>query len=97
METLCDLVIKDGLSVRQLEDKIRQLGEPKKEKRQEEQELPEEYFKVLEIVGKYFENNISLKRGNGGKGTMTIHFKSDDEVRKFLSALEDSKFGKGRE
>ena len=51
-----------------------------------------EYFKVLEIVGKYFENNISLKRSNAGKGTMTIHFSSDEEVRKFLKALEDSKF-----
>ena len=96
-ETLCDLVIKDGLSVRQLEDKIRQLGEPKKAKQQESQDLPEEYFKVLEIVGKYFENNISLKRGNSGKGSMTIHFKSDEEVKRFLSALEDSKFGHSRE
>lgn len=96
-ETLCDLVIKDGLSVRQLEDKIKQISEPKKSKAQDSQELPEEYFKVLEIVGKYFENNISLKRGNSGKGTMTIHFKSDEEVKRFLSALEDSKFGHGRE
>ena len=96
-EYLCDLSIKDGLSVRQLEDKIKQIGQPKKVKEHDAQELPEEYFKVLEIVGRYFENNISLKRGTSGKGTMTIHFKSDDEVRRFLDALEDSKFGKGRE
>ena len=51
-----------------------------------------QYFKILEIVGKYFENNISLKRSNAGKGSMTIHFSSDEEVRKFLKALEDSKF-----
>ena len=96
-EYLCDLSIKDGLSVRQLEDKIRQMEQPKKSKTQDSQELPDEYFKVLEIVGRYFENNISLKRGNGGKGSMTIHFKSDDEVRRFLQALEESKFGTGRE
>ena len=96
-EYLCDLSIKDGLSVRQLEDKIRQLDQPKKAKTQEVQELPDEYFKVLEIVGRYFENNISLKRGSGGKGSMTIHFKSDEEVRRFLQALEESKFGNGRE
>lgn len=91
-EYLCDLVIKDGLSVRQLEDKIKKLSEPKKTEVDQGQELPEEYFKVLEIVGKYFENNISLKRSDSGKGSMTIHFNSDDEVRKFLKALEDSKF-----
>lgn len=96
-EYLCDLSIKDGLSVRQLEEKIKQLEQPKKAKNHEAQDLPEEYFKVLEIVGRYFENNISLKRGSSGKGSMTIHFKSDDEVRRFLDALEDSKLGKGRE
>ena len=92
-EYLCDLVIKEDLSVRQLEDKIKKLTEQKKSAEpQEEQDLPDEYFKVLEIVGKYFENNISIKRSGSGKGSMTIHFGSDDEVRKFLKALEDSNF-----
>ena len=91
-EYLCDLVIKEDLSVRQLEDKIKKLTEQKKAELQEEQDLPDEYFKVLEIVGKYFENNISLKRSGNGKGSMTIHFGSDDEVRRFLKALEDSNF-----
>ena len=91
-EYLCDLVIKDGLSVRQLEDKITKLSEPKKRAQEEAQDLPDEYFRVLEIVGKYFENNISLKRSAAGKGTMTIHFNSDGEVQKFLKALEDSNF-----
>ena len=81
------------MSVRQLEDKIKRMTEPKKqEEATHEQDLPDEYFKVLEIVGKYFENNISLKRASSGKGSMTIHFSSDEEVRKFLKALEDSKF-----
>jgi hypothetical protein len=85
-------VIKDGLSVRQLEDKVRKFLEPKvkTEKASLEQDLPEEHFKVLEIVGKYFENNISLKRSENGKGSMTIHFNNDEEVKKFLKALEDS-------
>ena len=91
-EYLCDLVIKEGMSVRQLEDKIKKLATPKPEAQEDSQELPDEYFKVLEIVGKYFENNISLKRSAAGKGSMTIHFNSDDEVKKFLKALEDSQF-----
>ena len=92
-EYLCDLVIKEDLSVRQLEDKIKKLTEQKKAAEpQEEQDLPDEYFKVLEIVGKYFENDISIKRSGSGKGSMTIHFGSDVEVRKFLKALEDSNF-----
>ena len=81
------------MSVRQLEDKIKKLSQPKNENAEDDaQDLPDEYFKVLEIVGKYFENNISLKRTSAGKGSMTIHFSSDDEVRRFLKALEDSQF-----
>lgn len=87
-EYLCDLVIKDDMSVRQLEDKLRKMSEPKKAAEDQGQDLPDEYFKVLEIVGKYFENNISLKRNSGGKGSMTIHFNSDEEVRRFLKAIE---------
>ena len=89
-EQLCDLVIKGGLSVRQLEDKIKNLDKPKQEDAPA-QELPDNYIRVLEIVGKYFENNISLKRTSRGKGTMTIQFSSDEEVTRFLKALEDSK------
>ena len=91
-EYLCDLVIKEDMSVRQLEDKVRKLTESPQEKTTVAPELPDDYFKVLEIVGKYFENNISLKRSKGGKGSMTIHFSSDEEVSRFLKALEDSKF-----
>ncbi len=91
-EYLCDMVIKEGMSVRQLEEKIKKLTEQKPNAQQDAQDLPDEYFKVLEIVGKYFENNISLKRAGNGKGSMTIHFGSDDEVKRFLKALEDSNF-----
>ena len=87
-EYLCDLVIKDDMSVRQLEDKIRKLAEPKKKAEDTSQDLPDEYFKVLEIVGRYFDNNISLKRNSGGKGSMTIHFNSDEEIKRFLKAIE---------
>ena len=92
-EALCDLVIKEDLSVRQLEEKVKKLTEERTPAAKEtQQDLPDEYFRVLEIVGKYFENNISLKRSKTGKGSMTIHFTSDEEVQKFLKALEDSKF-----
>ena len=92
-EALCDLVIKEDLSVRQLEDKVKKLTEDRTTAiKESQQDLPDEYVRVLEIVGKYFENNISLKRSKTGKGSMTIHFTSDEEVQKFLKALEDSKF-----
>jgi ParB family chromosome partitioning protein len=92
-EELCDMVVKGGLSVRQLEDKVRRLEREEGSARRQEyaQELPDEYFRVLEHIGKYFEEDISLKRSAGGKGTMTIRFSSDAEVQRFLKALDDAK------
>ncbi len=89
-EQLCDLVIKHGLSVRQLEDKIKELqGSPAKPQKKEVA-LPDDYYKVLEHIGKFFDKSISLKRTESGKGTMTIYFDSDAEISRFLKALEDS-------
>ena len=88
-EALCDLVVKEGLSVRELEKKIQRLQETSNDTQTAEaQDLPDEYFKVLEIVGRYFDNSISLKRTPSGKGSMTIRFNSDEEMRKFLTAIE---------
>jgi ParB family chromosome partitioning protein len=90
-EQLCDLVIKEGLSVRQLEEKIEKLT---KQIRQpglpaDMSDLPEDYYRVLEHMGKYFSDNISMKRSSSGKGSMTIRFSSDQEIAKFRQALED--------
>lgn len=91
-ERLCDFVIKNSLSVRQLEDKIKELQAQQQNevKPKKEVNLPDEYYRVLEHIGKFFDKSISLKRSDSGKGTMTIHFDSDDEIRRFLKALEDS-------
>lgn len=91
-EKLCDFVIKNSLSVRQLEDKIKELQAQQQNevKPKKEVNLPDEYYRVLEHIGKFFDKSISLKRADSGKGTMTIHFDSDDEIRRFLKALEAS-------
>ena len=89
-ERLCDAVVKDGLSVRQLEEKLNRLGKEPKPASPAQQDLPDSYYKVLEHIGKYFGNNISLKRSASGKGTMTIRFDSDREMQAFLNALENA-------
>ena len=88
-EQLCDLVIKNELSVRQLEDKIRRLAKEPEDTEKEPQELPDTYYRVLEHMGRYFGENISLRRGANGKGTMTVRFNSDEEMDRFLKALDE--------
>lgn len=88
---LCELIISNDLSVRQLEEKVASLGKSHEKKEKREVSYPESYHKVAEIVGKYFNNNVSLKRNDNGKGSITIQFKNDSEVENFLQALENSK------
>lgn len=88
---LCELIISNDLSVRQLEEKVASLGKSQDKKEKKEVSYPESYHKVAEIVGKYFNNNVSLKRNDKGKGSITIQFKNDSEVENFLQALENSK------
>ena len=54
----------------------------------EPEELPEMYYRILENVGRYFGDNISLRRSPAGKGTITIRFDSDDQMERFLHALD---------
>ena len=91
LQQLCDLTVKEGLSVRQLEDEVRRyLRKPAVKAPKKEQELPEEYIRLLSKVGRFFSEEISLRRSVSGKGTMTVRFSSDEEVNAFLKALEDS-------
>ena len=41
-------------------------------------------------MGRYFGDNISLKRNAAGKGSITLRFESDAEMEKFLEALEST-------
>ena len=88
-ERLCDMVIREGLSVRQLEERIGRLGNDSAKKENMAQDLPEDWCHLLEVVGRYVRNDISLKRNSHGKGSMTIRFDSDEEVRNFLKAIEN--------
>ena len=82
-EALCDAIVKHGLSVRQLEDKIQSLGtksvSPKAAA--EPVELPQMYYRLLENLGRYVgENSLSLRRSKDGKSAITIRFASDSQA-----------------
>lgn len=92
-KNLCEQILKKGLSVRQAEAKAQQLlkEKPAEEKTKPADNIPESYYKVAEIVGKYFDNNIRFKRNDKGKGSITINFNNDNEVESFLRAIEQIK------
>ena len=91
-ENLCDLIVRNGLSVRQLEERVRGLSKGGTVKTSEDpQELPEMYYRLLENIGRYFGDNISLRRAESGKGSITIKFDSDEQMERFLKALDSNR------
>ena len=90
-ETLCDAAITRKLSVRELEELVRDMmsGGLKPKAPKVAEPLPEQYNRLLSCIGKYFNRDISVRRNSSGKGSITVRFDSDSEVEKFLKALED--------
>ena len=95
-EHLCDITVRDGLSVRELEDLVRKMkSSPARRSKTaipvSRDAFPVEYDKVQEHLSRYFSNPVAFRRYSSGKGTMTVRFNSDEEVRSLLQALENGK------
>jgi len=88
---LTEQILRKGLSVRQIEAMVQNEKMPKPSARTEVEppaELPETYFLLIDKIGQYFNNKISIKRTPRGAGTITIHVSNDRQVEHFLRALE---------
>ena len=85
-ERLGDAVAFQGLSVRQLEQKVDELLRPAV--RIADPSLPESYHQVLSRISRYFSGAVTVHRSAAGKGSMTVRFRSDEEIDAFLKALE---------
>ena len=83
-------IIDQDLSVRQTEEIVRNIDdEPYKlvKAKTTTVSLPLKYKKIKDQIGKYFGLKIDLKRNNGGKGTLIIHFSSDNELEHIISKI----------
>lgn len=88
---LANQIIEKDLSVRQIEQKVQNLQNKSTKKESEDKEiieLPDTHFRVIELIGKYFNNNVTAKRNAKGEGEITIRFKNDSEIEEFLKSLE---------
>ena len=87
---LCNQIIEQDLSVRASEERAKKISSPKADKKALEQatDLDESYFKIIDVLGKYFNNNVSLKKDEKGGGSITLRFGGDREITDFLNALE---------
>lgn len=87
-EQLCDLVVKNGISVRELENHIRRIGSHQQAHSANAAELTDDYRFLSEKLSSKFPDSVNVKRSASGKGSVTVKFNSDEQVRTFLNILE---------
>ena len=77
--------IKSNLSVRQLEELVRNLSERKpKAVSVVDEEYPESYGRLVEYLEKFFSQDIAIKRGKSGGGKIVIDFASYKDIENFV-------------
>lgn len=91
---LCNEIIENDLSVRQIESMIQKINSAPGEERLKQEVMPasaeidESFIKISEIFGRYTNNNVRVKRNEKGESAVTLKFTNDGEVFAFLEALE---------
>ncbi|MBQ0006772.1 MAG: chromosome partitioning protein ParB, partial [Alistipes sp.] len=93
MEHFSEMAIKKEWSVHKLEDKIKAFLLSRNEDNKpsgEEPELPESYYRLLDRIGKFFNNNVTVKRDAKGCGRITVSFDNDAQVEEFLKVMENA-------
>jgi len=82
-------IIANKLSVREAEKIIREYSFPAKKinTKKTKTKLPEKYISFKNKLSDVFKSNISIKRNNAGKGSLTIPFTSDEEFEKIQKLL----------
>ena len=78
--------VKNNLSVRQLEELVRNTSDKKAKSTTPaiDEEYPESYSLLIEQLEKFFSQDIAIKRGKNGGGKIIIDFASDSDIEKFV-------------
>lgn len=86
--TIARNIIKKGLSVREVEEIVRNLNkQPASSKNNDNKPLPPNIEALRSHLALRLSMNVELKRNTKGKGTIVIPFGSDFELEKIISAI----------
>ena len=84
-------IVREGLSVRDVEALIAKYAEDKKAtpaQKAVKAALPDAYKRVQDDLSQLLGTKIQLKHKSGGKGQIVINFGSDNELNRILDTLE---------
>lgn len=82
-------IIKHGLSVRKVEELVRQIQTIGKEKKASKTAgMSFQYMKIQDDLASKFSTNVKLKLSDKGTGSIEIAFMSDDDLNRILEMLD---------
>lgn len=90
---LYEQILEEGLSVRNVEELVRNaaegiLPERKEKPKPRKPMLPEEYNLLKEHLSNFFQTKVQLACNEKGKGKITIPFASEEELEKLIALLD---------
>ena len=85
---LFNLTVRNGWSVRQLEQKVQEPSADASASSAPTATLPELYQTLAARVGRHFDGKVAVRLGAGGGGTITIRFNDADQVERFIENLK---------
>jgi len=75
-------ITEDGMTVRQIEKKVKQINKPARRK-----PLPEKYKIMSKDLSQNYEAPVEIKRNSRGMGSITFKFSSEGEMERILNLL----------
>ena len=86
--------VSENLSVREVEELVRLLNEPapakKEAKDKSSMPLNQEYEDLRQHLSKHFNVPVDFKRNEKGNGKIIISFKTDEELERIITVLDNS-------
>jgi ParB family chromosome partitioning protein len=84
-------ILENELNVRQVERLVRSLNQKDRPAARKEKitRIPEKYKETPSALSSIFGTKVSLRRNNKGQGNIVISFKSDDELDRIISLIEE--------
>jgi ParB family transcriptional regulator, chromosome partitioning protein len=84
-------ILDSDLSVRKIEELVRQIQSERKQEIHEKPEAPAEHAQLQEQLKRYFQVGVQFNRNSKGKGKIILTFNSDEELEKILGKLDQIK------
>jgi ParB family chromosome partitioning protein len=85
--TLLSEILTQGLNVREVEEKVREINKPGR-KKVKRVKLPERVMEMARRIGDGYQTSVQVKRNTKGQGSIVLKFNSEEEMNRLLNLLD---------